>query len=121
MGMYGPDVTFLGVERCDLADRTGLASADVVVLGAPYDAGASYRAGARLGPQAIRMADYLPHDASRPHLALRVDPFRELTVVDAGDVQMPGVEGPVPIERLELAARTAAQAGARPADRGGAR
>jgi agmatinase len=41
------------------------------VLGAPYDAGSSYRAGARFGPQAIRMADYLAHDAARPHLALR--------------------------------------------------
>ena len=70
--------------------RRASQDADVVVLGAPYDAGASYRAGARFGPQAIRMTDYLPHDASRPHLALRVDPLRDLTVVDAGDVEMPG-------------------------------
>jgi agmatinase len=41
---------------------------------------------ARFGPQAIRTADYLPHDASRPHLALRVDALRDLTVLDAGDV-----------------------------------
>ena len=27
--------------------------------------------GTRFGPQAIRMTDYLPHDGSRPHLALR--------------------------------------------------
>ena len=27
----------------------------------------------RFGPQAIRGTDYLPHDASRPHLALGVD------------------------------------------------
>src|SRR5437016_4932824 len=71
VGMYGPDVTFLGVPRCDLTDREALRAADVVIVGAPYDAGASYRAGARFGPQAIRMTDYLPHDASRPHLALR--------------------------------------------------
>ncbi|MFI5091270.1 MAG: arginase family protein, partial [Terriglobales bacterium] len=71
-GMYGPDVTFLGVERCDLAQPSTLAGADVVIIGAPYDAGTSYRAGARFGPKMIRTTDYLPHDASRPHLALRV-------------------------------------------------
>jgi agmatinase len=118
-GMYGPDVTFLGVQRCDLDDRSGLADADVVVVGAPYDAGASYRAGARFGPQAIRTTDYLPHDASRPHLALRVDPLQELTVVDAGDVEMPGVEARQPLERLEAAVQRVADAGAVPVVLGG--
>jgi agmatinase len=118
-GMYGPDVTFLGVGRCDLGDRESVRAADVVVIGAPYDAGASYRAGARFGPQAIRMADYLPHDASRPHLALRVDPLRDLTVVDAGDVEMVGVEGRQPLDRLESAVQDVAEAGAIPVILGG--
>jgi agmatinase len=118
-GMFGPDVTYLGVERCDLADTTGLRDADAVVLGAPYDAGASYRAGARFGPQAIRTTDYLPHDSSRPHLALRVDPLKDLTVVDAGDVEMPGVEGRQPLDRLEAAVRDVAEAGAIPVVLGG--
>jgi agmatinase len=111
-GMFGPDVTFLGVPRCDLDDPASFRGADVVVIGAPYDAGASYRGGARFGPQAIRTADYLPHDASRPHLALRVDPLQQLTVVDAGDVEMPGVEGRLPLDRLEAAVQRAADAGA---------
>jgi agmatinase len=118
-GMFGPDVTFLGVGRCDLDDATSLRGADVVVIGAPYDAGASYRAGARFGPQAIRMTDYLPHDSSRPHLALRVDPLRDLTVVDAGDVEMPGVEARQPLDRLEAAVRGVAEAGAVPVILGG--
>ena len=118
-GMFGPDVTYLGVERCDLADTTGLRDADAVVVGAPYDAGASYRAGARFGPQAIRTTDYLPHDSSRPHLALRVDPLKDLTVVDAGDVEMPGVEGRQPLDRLEAAVRDVAEAGAIPVVLGG--
>jgi agmatinase len=118
-GMFGPDVTFLGVPKCDLADTTTLQSADAVVIGAPYDAGTSYRAGARFGPQAIRMTDYLPHDASRPHLALRVDPLRELAVVDAGDVEMPGVEARQPLERLETAVQSVAEAGAVPVILGG--
>jgi agmatinase len=117
--MYGPDVTFLGVPRCDLADAAGLRAADVVVIGAPYDAGASYRAGARFGPQAIRMTDYLPHDASRPHLALRVDALRDLAVVDAGDVEMAGVEGREPLRRLEEAVQAVAAADAIPVVLGG--
>ena len=118
-GMFGPDVTFLGVERCDLDDPASYQAADVVVIGAPYDAGASYRAGARFGPQAIRTTDYLPHDGSRPHLTLRVDPLKELAVVDAGDVEMPGVEARQPLDRLEGAVQRVAEAGAIPVILGG--
>src|SRR5579864_9311592 len=85
-GMFGPDVTFLGVPRVALADAGAY---DVVFLGAPFDSGASHRAGARFGPSAIRTTDYLPHDGSRPHLALGVDPLLELDVVDVGDIEMP--------------------------------
>jgi agmatinase len=112
-------VTFLGVERCDLDEPSTFEDADVVILGAPYDAGASYRGGARYGPQAIRTTDYLPHDASRPHLALRVDPLRELCVRDAGDVDMPGVEARTPLDRLEQAVQAVAEAGAIPVILGG--
>ena len=117
--MYGPDVTFLGVSRCDLDEPATFAGADVVIIGAPYDAGTSYRAGARFGPKAIRTTDYHPHESSRPHLALRVDPLRDLRVVDAGDIEMPGVEARAPIDALEKAVRTAAEAGAIPVILGG--
>ena len=70
---FGPDVTFLGVPRCDLDDPASYAEAEVVILGAPFDGGTSHRPGTRFGPQAIRMTDYLPHDGSRPSLALRTD------------------------------------------------
>src|SRR5215204_6197337 len=85
---YGPDVTFLGVDRCDLDDPASFAGADVVVVGAPFDGGTSHRPGTRFGPQAIRSTDYLPHDGSRPSLALRTDGLQDLRVVDAGDVEM---------------------------------
>src|SRR5882672_6566075 len=118
-GMYGPDVTFAGVERCDLEEPSTFAGADVVIIGAPYDAGTSYRAGARFGPKMIRTTDYLPHDASRPHLTLRVDPLQELRVVDAGDVEMAGVEGQAALHALERAVQTAAEEGAIPLVLGG--
>src|SRR5687768_6614929 len=37
-------------------DQGGLQGADVAVLGAPFDDGASHRPGARYGPRAIRAA-----------------------------------------------------------------
>ncbi len=117
--MFGPDVTFLGVERCDLEDAAQLRGADAVIIGAPYDAGASYRGGARFGPKMIRTTDYLPHDSSRPHLALRVDPLQDLRVLDAGDVEMPGVEARLPLDNLENAVRAVAEAGAIPIVLGG--
>jgi agmatinase len=117
--MYGPDVTFLGVPRCDLEQPSTFEGADVVIIGAPYDAGTSYRAGARFGPKMIRTTDYIPHDSSRPHLALRVDPLKELRVVDAGDIEMPGVEAKAPLDALERAVRVASEAGAIPLILGG--
>ena len=86
--MYGPDVTFLGVDRADLDDVATYDGADVVVVGAPFDGGTSHRPGARFGPSAIRSTDYLAHDGSRPSLALRTDGLTDLRVVDVGDVEM---------------------------------
>ena len=75
---YGPDITFLGIARCDLEEEGTYADADVVILGAPFDGGTSHRPGTRFGPQAIRMTDYLAHDGSRPSLALRTDGLQDL-------------------------------------------
>ena len=88
--MYGPDVTFLGVPRCDLDDPATYADADVVILGAPFDGGTSHRPAPGSGPQAIRTTDYLPQDGSRPSLALRTDGLRRPEVVrrrGRGDVR----------------------------------
>jgi agmatinase len=118
-GMYGPDVTFLGIPRCDLAEPASFAGADAVVIGAPFDGGTSHRAGCRFGPQAIRITDYLPHDGSRPHLALRVDPLRELRVLDAGDVEMPPGDIGASLSRLAQAVETVRAGSAIPVVLGG--
>ena len=44
---FGPDITFLGVPRCKLADASTYADADIVILGAPLDGGTNYRSGTR--------------------------------------------------------------------------
>lgn len=85
---YGPDYTFLGVPAADVTRPETFAGAAVVIIGAPFDGGTSYRSGARFGPQAMRAACYLGHDGSRPSLAMRVDGLRDLSVVDVGDVEM---------------------------------
>jgi agmatinase len=116
---FGPDITFLGVPRCDLDEPGTYADADVVILGAPFDGGTSNRPGARFGPMAIRMTDYLPHDGSRPSLALRTDGLVDLTVVDAGDVEMYSGDIEKALPALESAVEKVTRAGAIPIVLGG--
>ncbi|WP_182909256.1 agmatinase [Microbispora sp. H13382] len=117
--MFGPDITFLGVERCDLDDPAGYADADVVILGAPFDGGTSHRPGARFGPNAIRQTCYLPHDGSRPSLALRVDALKDLRVLDAGDVETYAGDIEGSLRAIEDAVAAIAASGAIPVVLGG--
>jgi agmatinase len=117
--MYGPDFTFLGIPRCDLAVAESYAGADVIIVGAPIDSGTSHRSGAKFGPQAIRGGDYLPHDGERPHLSLRVDALKELKIFDAGDLLMPGGDLTASLLVLEEATELISRAGAIPVILGG--
>jgi agmatinase len=56
---------------------------EVAVVGAPFDMGTTYRAGARFGPQAIRRISAL-YDSFSVDMA--VDLQEELDLVDVGDV-----------------------------------
>lgn len=116
---FGPDITFLGVERCDWADAASYAGADVVILGAPFDGGTSHRSGTRFGPQFIRQTCYLPHDGSRPSLAMRVDGLKDLEVYDAGDVEMFSGDAERSVRDLQQAVFTVASNGAIPVILGG--
>ncbi len=117
--MYGPSFTFLGISQCDLDIPATYADADVVIVGAPIDSGTSHRSGAKFGPQAIRGGDYLPHDASRPHLALRTDGLKDLKVVDAGDLMMPGGDLVASLAILREATEKISRSGAIPVILGG--
>jgi agmatinase len=70
--------TFARLPRLDQVD-----GADIAVVGVPFDAGTSYRPGARFGPAAIRSASRLLRDY---HPALEIEPFASQQVVDAGDI-----------------------------------
>jgi agmatinase len=116
---FGPDITFLGVERCDWAEPASYAGADVVILGAPFDGGTSHRSGTRFGPQYIRQTCYLPHDGSRPSLAMRVDGLKDLVVYDAGDVEMFSGDAARSVRDLQEAVHEVTAAGAIPLVLGG--
>jgi len=116
---FGPDITFLGIDRCTIDEPDTYETADVVIVGAPFDGGTSWRAGARFGPQAIRMTDYNPHDGSRPSLALRVDGLADMRVVDAGDVEMYSGDAARSCADLEVVIEKIAKTGAIPLVLGG--
>lgn len=84
VGYAGVGLTYCRVPL--VLDAAGLAGADVVVVGAPFDEGASYRPGTRFGPRAIRQAEDVGMPPSRPHMELGVDPFDLLRIVDYGDI-----------------------------------
>ncbi|KPV43393.1 agmatinase [Alicyclobacillus ferrooxydans] len=58
---------------------------DVVLLGAPFDTAASYRVGARFGPEAIRRVSSLLRPANMYH---RIRPDDSLRIVDGGDAMV---------------------------------
>ena len=57
---------------------------DVAIVGIPFDAGTSYRPGARFGPQSIRQASR--HLRTNYHPSYDVEPFKVQQVADAGDI-----------------------------------
>jgi len=116
---FGPDFTFLGVPACSIDEPETWAEAQVVLVGAPFDGGTSYRSGARFGPSAMRAACYLAHDGSRPSLAMRVDGLKDLGVVDAGDVEMFSGDAERSCAALEEVIQTLATAGKIPLVLGG--
>ena len=75
---YAGIATFARLPRIDEVD-----SADIVVVGVPFDSGVSYRPGARFGPAHVREASRL----LRPYNPVQdVEPFSSQQVADAGDI-----------------------------------
>jgi agmatinase len=99
-----------------LPRRDQVEAVDIGVLGVPFDAGTTFRPGARFGPNAIREASRL----LRPyHAELDVEPFAVAQVADCGDVSANPfsiVEG---LATIESAADELITAGARLVTLGG--
>jgi len=115
---FGSFPTFCGVPTVPINELAG-SGADVVIIGAPIDWGATYRGGARFGPKAIREADYLDADGHRPHLPTGIDPFEQFSVVDAGDIEVAPGYLELGLETLADTVEQIAEAGATPIVLGG--
>ena len=115
-GQFGPDFTFLGVPRCDLDDPASYADADVVILGAPFDGGTSYRSGARFGPRQIRAESVLV----RPYgMATQAAPFDSFQIADIGDVAVNPYNLLKTVDAIEAAIDAVLAEGAKPISVGG--
>jgi agmatinase len=94
----GPE-TFARLPRLDQVDHAGIA-----ILGIPFDAGVSYRPGARFGPAAIRAGSKL---LRAYHQGLDVGPWSVHQVADAGDVATNPFDILEAIGQIEAGAREA--------------
>jgi agmatinase len=103
--------TFARLPPLEQVDR-----ADVAVLGAPFDGAATFRAGARFGPAAIREASLL----LRPYNeVLSVAPFASVQVADAGDAPATPIGVDDAHRAIERAAAAVVDAGSRVLGLGG--
>ncbi len=75
--------TFMNTNH--LEDMRELGGQDVVIIGAPYDGGTTFRPGTRFGPQAMRRISSL---SSGYNPERGVDLNESLTIVDAGDINV---------------------------------
>ena len=69
-----------------LPELRDVESCDVAIVGIPFDAGTSYRPGARFGPMSIRQASR--HLRTNYHPSYDVEPFKVQQVADAGDITL---------------------------------
>lgn len=75
---------------------------DVAIVGIPFDAGTSFRPGARFGPQAIRQASR--NLRTQYHPAYDVEPFMVQQVADAEDIACNPYNINEAIQQIETAA-----------------
>jgi guanidinopropionase len=82
---YGDVATLLDAPyRADAQEAADFAGLDVALIGVPMDLGVTNRAGARLGPRAVRAVERIgPYNH-----ALKVVPQAECKVADIGDVPL---------------------------------
>ncbi|TYB48024.1 agmatinase [Actinomadura chibensis] len=99
-----------------LPARADVPRHDVAIVGVPFDAGVSYRPGARFGPAAVRQGSRLlkPYNP-----ALDVLPFKSMQVVDAGDISCNPFDIGAAITHVESGLRDLTGDGARAVAIGG--
>ena len=120
------DLPFVG--HCTFAKQQPVTDwdnidADVAVLGAPYDMGTQYRAGARFGPRSIREASTLfsfghggAYDFEDDKVYM---PRDKVKLVDVGDADIIHTDTIQSLDNIEIAVRAILKANALPVVLGG--
>ena len=96
--------------------------ADVAVMGAPFDFGTQFRAGARFGPRAVREASTLfsfGHAGAYDHEDDAIYLGPEVTIVDIGDADIIHTDTEASHANIEAGVRAMLAAGALPLVIGG--
>lgn len=106
MPRYAGVPTFLRLPMVE--DSAIVPDVDVLLCGAPFDSGSSYRAGARLAPRAVRDASAVARGFS---MALGIDIYDELRVADGGDVPVSPHDLDKALEALTARAHAIASSG----------
>jgi agmatinase len=119
-----PPLPFAGIATFLRAPYASLAepwSADVGIMGVPFDTAAGFRPGQRFAPQAVREASLRYTLPPEGLYDLRTDRLRlaGLTVRDAGDVDLPSLEPELGRDRITDRARALRQRVALPLFIGG--
>lgn len=119
------DLPFVGIstfgKRPICTDWSKL-DADVAVLGAPFDAGTQFRAGARFGPRALREASTLfsfGHAGAYDHEDDETYLPGSVSIVDMGDADIVHTDTVKSHANIETGVRAALKAGALPVVMGG--
>ncbi|WP_176250021.1 agmatinase [Sulfitobacter sp. HGT1] len=119
------DLPFVGIstfgKRPYQPDWTAL-DADVAILGAPFDAGTQWRAGARFGPRGVREASTLfsfGHAGAYDHEDDAVYLPGDVNIVDIGDADIVHTDTEQSHANIEAGVRAILDAGALPVVIGG--
>ena len=100
----------------------GAIRADAAILGAPFDFGTQFRAGARFGPRAVREASTLfsfGHAGAYDHEDDAVYLGPDVTIVDIGDADIVHTDTETSHANIETGVRAILDAGALPVTIGG--
>ena len=97
-GRYSQGGTFMGVPFQE--DMRELGSPDVVFVGAPLDAGTTYRTGTRFGPGAMRSISSLGRGYN---FEFGVDLYESLDMVDVGDITVMPANLEKSFDQIDLA------------------
>jgi len=119
------NLPFVGIATFAKAPHVGdwaTLDADVAVLGAPFDAGTQFRAGARFGPRAIREASTLfsfGHAGAYDHEDDATYLGPEVRIADMGDADIVHTDTLASHDNIRRGVRAALDAGALPVVLGG--